>query len=84
MKDLNWLGGMAFIFAIIFIAYGWTQSWDFSCRTGECETILIKRTVSTYAFIIGGIILLSIGIVIVTVKKHLLLLKELVYEFNRK
>lgn len=69
MKYLNWLCGLAFLFGMIFIIYGWTQSWDFSCRTGECENILIKHTVRTYVFMIGGVILLFIGIVIDALKR---------------
>ncbi|WP_066063284.1 hypothetical protein [Neobacillus soli] len=64
MKYLNWLCGLAFLFGIIFIIYGWTQSWVSGCRTGECENIIIEHTVRQYAFIIGGVILLFVGTVI--------------------
>ncbi|MFJ5717551.1 hypothetical protein [Neobacillus sp. NPDC093127] len=76
MKALNWLCGFAFLFGIIFIIFGWTQSWDFSCRTGECEEMLIKHTVKTYVFIIGGVILLFVGTVIEAIKRHLNFLEK--------
>ncbi|RPF51116.1 hypothetical protein [Aquisalibacillus elongatus] len=62
MASLRWISVIAHVLGLVFIFYGWTQSWDFSAHTSEYESILIARTVRTYAFIIGGFILLFVGV----------------------
>lgn len=84
MKGLKWICALTSIFGMIFIIFGWTQSWDFGAHSSEFETELLIRTVRTYVFIIGGVIMLTIGISLQLVKKYLEGLENKFYELNQK
>lgn len=84
MKGLKWICALTSIFGMIFIIFGWTQSWDFGAHSSEFETVLLLRTVRTYVFIIGGVIMLTIGISLQLVKKYLEGLENKFYELNQK
>lgn len=84
MKGLKWICALTSIFGIIFIIFGWTQSWDFGAHSSEFETVLLLRTVRTYVFIIGGVIMLTIGISLHFVKEYLQRLEIKLYELKQK
>ena len=84
MKGLKWISALTSIFGIIFILFGWTQSWDFGAHSSEFETVLLLRTVRTYVFIIGGVIMLTIGISLHFVKEYLQRLEIKLYELKKK
>ncbi len=84
MKGLKWISALTSIFGIIFILFGWTQSWDFGAHSSEFETVLLLRTVRTYVFIIGGVMMLTIGISLHFVKEYLQRLEIKLYELKQK
>ncbi len=84
MKGLKWISALTSIFGIIFIIFGWTQSWDFGAHSSEFETVLLLRTVRTYVFIIGGVMMLTIGISLHFVKEYLQRLEIKLYELKQK
>lgn len=84
MKGLKWISALTSIFGIIFIIFGWTQSWDFGAHSSEFETVLLLRTVRTYVFIIGGVMMLTIGISLHFVKEYLQGLEIKLYELKQK
>lgn len=84
MKGLKWISALTSIFGIIFILFGWTQSWDFGAHSSEFETVLLLRTVRTYVFIIGGVMMLTIGISLHFVKEYLQGLEIKLYELKQK
>lgn len=80
MKGLKWTSALTSIIGIIFIIYGWTQSGDFGASSSEFETILLKRTIRSYVFTIGGLIFITIGISLQLVKGYLYELENKFYE----
>lgn len=84
MKGLKWICALTSIFGMIFIIFGWTQSWDFGAHSSEFETVLLLRTVRTYVFIIGGVMMLTIGISLHFVKEYLQRLEIKLYELKQK
>lgn len=84
VKGLKWISALTSVFGIIFIIYGWTQSWDFSAHTTEFETMLLIRTVRTYVFIIGGLVLLVVSISLRFIHAHLRSLESKPFELEIK
>ncbi|WP_170006441.1 hypothetical protein [Bacillus fonticola] len=59
-----------FIIGILFLIFGWTQSWSFGADSSEFDEIFIARTVKTYVFIINGIILMLLGLIFEVIDRH--------------
>jgi hypothetical protein len=84
MKGLNWIITLTVIFGVVFIIYGWTQSINFEAHTSEFESELMRRTVRTYVFILGGVIILAMGISLKLIKTHLSSLENKIFELEIK
>ncbi|MCM3618380.1 serine incorporator domain-containing protein [Sutcliffiella horikoshii] len=84
MDNFKWFKVSAILVGVVFLIYGWTQSWiDGGEYSGGMDYAFVERTVRTYAFIISGVIFLFIGIFISALEKRLQMLEALIYE-NRK
>lgn len=84
MDNFNRFKVSAILLGLVFLIYGWTQSWvDGGEYSGGMDYTFVERTVRTYAFVISGIIFLFIGVIISALDKRLRMLEALIYE-NRK
>ncbi|NMH73600.1 hypothetical protein HF078_10975 [Bacillus sp. RO2] len=84
MNDFKWFKIVAILLGLVFLVYGLLQSWVYSGESsGGMDYIFVERTVRSYAFIMGGIIFLFIGVFISALEKRLRMLEALIYE-NRK
>ncbi|KIL42806.1 hypothetical protein KP77_34360 [Jeotgalibacillus alimentarius] len=72
MKNLRWISMITFLLGLVFITYGWTQTWAFSASSSDFERILMERTVRSYVFVVGGVILVIVGVSINMVKDNML------------
>ncbi|SHF66382.1 hypothetical protein [Ornithinibacillus halophilus] len=79
MKDLRWIFVLPVSIGIIFIFYGWTQTWDYT-YDGTNDHMDTIRTVRTYVFIVGGLILILIGILLGAVRKYVESLELKIYQ----
>ncbi|WP_099353202.1 hypothetical protein [Fredinandcohnia onubensis] len=84
MKGLNWISTLTVIFGVVFIIYGWIQSLNVEAHTSEFESELMRRTVRTYVFILGGVIVLAMGISLKLIKTHLSSLENKIFELEIK
>ncbi|WP_404460722.1 hypothetical protein [Sutcliffiella horikoshii] len=81
MDNFQWFKVSAILLGLVFLIYGWTQSWaDGGEYSGGMDYIFVERTVRTYAFIISGIIFLFIGVFISALDKRLRMMEALIHE----
>ncbi|MGD6777971.1 hypothetical protein [Sutcliffiella horikoshii] len=76
MDNFKWYKVSAILLGLVFLIYGWKQSWvDGGEYSGGMDYIFVERTVRTYAFIISGIIFLFIGVIVSALDKRLRMLE---------
>ena len=81
MDNFNRFKVSAILLGLVFLIYGWTQSWvDGGEYSGGMDYTFVERTVRTYAFIISGIIFLFIGVFISALDKRLRMMEALIHE----
>lgn len=71
MQGLKYSSVICLLLGFFAIIYGWTQTWGFGARSSEYQQILIERTVKTYVFIVGGVILIIVSFVVDQIIKAL-------------
>ncbi|GGA60366.1 hypothetical protein [Ornithinibacillus halotolerans] len=84
MNGLKWVSPLTIIVGIVFIIFGWTQSWDYYADSTVIEEIYLNRTIRTYVFIVGGILLIFIGILFQAVIKYINSLEIRMYQLRRE
>ncbi|WP_047985876.1 hypothetical protein [Ornithinibacillus californiensis] len=69
---LKWVRTLPLIIGIIFIVYGWIQSWSYQGVSSNyySEEIAMKYTIRSYVFVISGIVIVLNGVLLGKVIKY--------------
>jgi Na+-transporting NADH:ubiquinone oxidoreductase subunit NqrB len=78
MKELKWITALPVIIGAILIVLGWIQSWE-HLNDGNNDYMFTIRTIRTYVFIIGGLILILNGILFHALRKTINNLEMKIY-----
>jgi uncharacterized membrane protein YphA (DoxX/SURF4 family) len=83
LKDIRWISILPISFGIIFIFFGWTQTWEYR-YDGTNDYIFTIRTIRAYVFIVGGLVILFVGILLGAVRKYVDSLEVKIYQLKRE
>jgi hypothetical protein len=81
MYELKWVRFIPITIGIIFVLYGWAQTWGYMDESTfvNIGNQGIKSTIKSYVFVISGFNLIFIGVLLGAVMKYVNLIEERIY-----
>ena len=65
MYGLKWVRTIPIVIGLLLIFYAWSQTWSFTASPlANVEEIKLNRTIRSYVFGIGGLMIIFIGLLL--------------------